>query len=121
MKNFLKIIALLLIISSCNYKQVEYSEEKILQTGEKLIRGEYNSDSGYIIVGHGLIQKISDLKLNSENSILKVRQGDLAKPYGDGKATAILIIKNKKDSIAIRIRLNSINKNHYIIGWMTLK
>ncbi|MDT7831974.1 hypothetical protein RQM59_06260 [Flavobacteriaceae bacterium S356] len=121
MKSFLKVTIVLLIISSCDYKEIRYNEKKIVQTGKELINGDYSSDSAYIIVGHGLIQKIKDLNFNSQNSTFEVRQGDLKKPYGDGKATAILVIKNKKASLAIRIRLNSIDDKHYIIGWMTLK
>ena len=121
MKNILKLLTLLLLIS-CN--KIELDENRILEIGKKLTQtdfSQFNSDfPDVVILGYGLKAKMIELQKNASEFNFGVKTSYFNIPL-DNTENCVLTVMTDYKNIEIKLRYdNKIDKFH-IIGYRTLQ
>ncbi|MBW1297925.1 hypothetical protein [Aquimarina litoralis] len=123
MRYFFTAVIAFLILSCSHFGKID--EERILNIGQEILNNPPPKGSSYnhpeIRIREGLSNKLIELTDNIKTYELKIKRGDLPKPYGDNKADCILEILTDYQDIGIRLKYQKKYNTYDVLGYITLE
>jgi hypothetical protein len=123
MVRYLSVISILVLIISCQNKNID--KKRIVAIGQALLKTDTlqkpsTGTTDVVFIGGGLAGKISQLREHATNYNFEVVEGDFKEPFGDNRADCILKIDSDYQDVGIRLKYNKAMDKYDILGWMTL-